>query len=98
MERIGRAASKIAQGNLWLYNLCVVSIAFLFSVFIFFIAGSSIVLSLIIIGYIVNGILPNDLWSDWRSIIRVCMVSLSVIVSLFTAFAILKNIRFKLRK
>ena len=98
MERIGIAASKIAQGNLWLYNLAVIFISFLFSVFIFFIAGSSIVLALIIIGYVVNGILPNDLWDDWRGVIRVCMISLTLIVSIFTLFAILKNIRFKMRK
>ena len=97
MERIGIAASKIAQGNLWLYNLSVVLIAFLFSIFIFFIAGSSIVLALIIIGHVVNGILPNDLWADWRGIIRVCMISLTIIVSIFTLFAVLKNINFKLR-
>ena len=98
MERIGIAASKIAQGNLWLYNLAVVLIAFLFSFFIFIIAGASIVLALIIIGGVVNGILPNDLWSDWRGIIRICMISLTIIVSVFTLFAILKNIRLKLRK
>ena len=98
MERIGIAASKIAQGHLWLYNLAVILISFLFSFFIFFIAGSSIVLALIIIGYVVNGILPNDLWDDWRGVIRVCMISLTIIVSIFTLFAILKNIRLKMRK
>jgi|SRR3989304_2011115 len=97
MERIGIAASKIAQGHLWLYNLAVVAIAFLFSVFIFIISGSAIVLSLIIIGGVVNGILPTDLWGDWRGIIRFCMVSLTVIVTIFMLFAILKNIRFIMR-
>ena len=38
MERIGIAASKIAQGNLFLYNICVIVISFLFSLFIFFIS------------------------------------------------------------
>jgi hypothetical protein len=97
MERIGIAASKIAQGNLWLYNLAVVVIAFLFSVFIFIISGSAIVLSLIIIGGVINGILPNDLWSDWRGIIRICMISLTIIMGIFMLCAILKNIRFKMR-
>lgn len=98
MERIGIAASKMAKGNLWLYNLFVIIISFLFSVFIFFISGSSIVLALIIIGYVVNGILPRDLWDDWHGVIRVCMISLTMIVSIFTLFAILRNIRLKLRK
>ena len=98
MERIGRAASKIAQGNLWLYNFFVVLISFLFSLFIFFISGASIVLALLVIGGVVNGILPNDLWNDWRGVIRVCMVSLTIMVSIFTLIAILKNIRYKLSK
>ena len=98
MERIGVAASKMAQGNLWLYNLFVVVISFLFSVFIFFIAGSSIILALLIIGYVVNGILPKDLWDDWHGVIRVCMISLTIIVSVFTLFAVLRNFRFTLRK
>ena len=98
MERIGIAASKMAQGNLWLYNLFVVLISFLFSVFIFLIAGSSIVLALIIIGYVVNGILPRDLWDDWHGVIRVCMISLTIIVSIFTLFAVLRNMRFTIRK
>jgi hypothetical protein len=98
MERIGIAASKMAKGNLWLYNLFVVIISFLFSAFIFLISGSSIVLALIIIGYVVNGILPNDLWDDWHGVIRVCMISLTMIVSIFTLFAVLRNIRLKLRK
>src|SRR5437870_317815 len=98
MERIGIAASKIAQGNLWLYNLAVILISFLFSLFIFLISGASIVLALIIIGCVVNGILPNNLWDDWRGIIRICMISLTIIVSIFTLIAILKNVRFKMKK
>lgn len=97
MERIGIAASKIAQGHLWLYNLSVIVISILFSAFVFIIAGASILLSLIIIGSIANGILPNDLWDDWRGIIRICMISLSIIVGFFMFYAILKNIRLKMR-
>ena len=98
MERIGVAASKMAQGNLWLYNLFVILISFLFSLFIFLVSGSSIVLALLVIGGVVNGILPNDLWNDWRGVIRVCMISLTIMVSIFTLFAILKNIRYRMLK
>lgn len=38
MERIGIAASKIAKGNLLLYNSYVVLIAFLLSVLLFLIS------------------------------------------------------------
>ncbi len=95
MERIGIAASKMAQGRLLLYNVYVVFISFLFSLLIFFIAGSSIVLALIVIGYVVQGILPGDFREDWLKVIRVCMISLTVVVSGVNLFAILKNIKIK---
>ena len=95
MERIGIAASKIAQGNLFLYNLFVIFISFLFSLFIFFISGASIFLALIIIGYIANGMSPSGFEDEWQEVIRVCMVSLTVVVSIVTLFAIGRNIKFK---
>lgn len=96
MERIGIAASKMAKGNLLLYNFWVLVISFVFSLFIYLLAGSSIVLSLIIIGYIVKGVLPLENNGDWLGIMRICLVSLTVVVSLLNLCAVLKNI--KLRK
>lgn len=93
MERIGIAASKIAKGNLLFYNLYVILISFAFSLLLFFIAGSSIILALIVIGYAVTGILPSDFKGDWVGVIKVCMVSLTVVVSILNLFAILKNIK-----
>ena len=93
MERIGIAASKMARGNLFLYNCYVVVISFLFSLLIFFIAGSSIVLSLIIIGYLINGVLPTPDSKGWGKVVILCMVSLTIIVSIFTLFAIGKNVK-----
>lgn len=95
MERIGITASKIAKGRLFLYNLCVVGISFLFSLLVFFIAGSSIMLALIIIGYVVDGVLPTGLGQGWGEVIRVSMISLTIVVSIFTLFAILRNIKLK---
>jgi len=94
MERIGLAASKIAQGNLMLYNLYVIVIAFLFSLLLFFIAGCSIVLSLIIIGYVVDGVLPVDLSKDWLDVIKICMAVLTVVVAIFNLFAVIRNVKF----
>jgi len=95
MERIGIAASKIAQGNLFLYNLFVVLIAFLFSLFLFFIAGASIILALIIIGYVVNS-LSTDFGESWLLVVRFCMGVLTVVVVLFNFFAICRNFKIKL--
>ncbi len=93
MERIGIAASKMASGNLFFYNLYVVLLSFLFSLLIFFIAGTSIVLALIIIGYILKGILPDQSSQTWYEILRVCMVSLTIAVGFLNLYAILRNFR-----
>ena len=95
MERIGIAASKIAQGNIYLYNLYVIIISFLFSVFIFCLSGCSIVFALLIIGYILNGILPVGLKGQWGTVVRLCMVTLTVVVSLFNLLAVMRNIKIK---
>lgn len=95
MERIGIAASKMAQGNIILYNLYVILISFIFSLFIFFLSGASILFGLIIIGYIVNGVLPANLEGQWGDLVRICMISLTVVIILLNIFAILKNIRLK---
>ena len=94
MERIGIAASRIAQGNLLLYNFFVVFLSFLFSLLIFILVGSSLVLSLVVIGYIVNGLMPQNFEKEWTMVIRICMISLTVAISLFNIVAILKNIKF----
>ena len=65
MERIGIAASKIAQGNLFLYNFFVVAIASLFSLLVFFVSGCAIVLMLVIVAYVSSpGGFP-DLQKGW---------------------------------
>ncbi len=96
MERIGIAASKMAKGNLVVYNSYVVLISFLFSMLIFCIAGSSILLSLIVIGYIANGVLPGGFEGTWGNVVRVCMISLTIVVSVFNLFAILRNVKIKM--
>jgi hypothetical protein len=42
MDRIGIAASKIAKGNIVLYNACVFFLIFLFAFFIFIVSGAAI--------------------------------------------------------
>lgn len=97
MERIGIAASKMAKGNLLLYNLYVIIISFLFSLFIFILAGSSILFALLIISYVGNEVIPHKFENEWTTVFTVCMISLTIVVVLFNFFAILKNIKiFKL--
>ena len=95
MERIGLAASKVAKGNLFLYNLTVILLSFLCCFMMFVIAGTTILLSLIVLGYIMNGLLPQDYSQDWLAVIRLCMLSLTVVMSIVNMFAISRNIKFK---
>ena len=94
MERIGIAASKIAKGNFLLYNFFVVLISFLFSIFIFFIGGSAILIALLLIGYFFKNIMPVNFEKEWISIMLICMISLAISVGLFCLVAISRNIKF----
>ncbi|HQP11022.1 MAG TPA: hypothetical protein PKV41_06550 [Candidatus Omnitrophota bacterium] len=93
MKRIGIAASKISKGNTILYNAYVVLISVLFSLFIFIVAGATVVFALAIIRYVGNEIIGVEFETSWQSILAVCMASLTVVVVLFNVFAILKNVR-----
>ena len=95
MERIGIAASKIAQGNLFLYNFFVVAIASLFSLLVFFVSGCAIVLMLVIVAYVSSpGGFP-DLQKGWMPAMVVCMVCLAIVVAVFNLCAVFKNIKLK---
>ena len=98
MERIGIAASKIAKGNLFLYNFLVVLISFSFSLLIFILAGTSIFIALLVINSINQGTIPSNFGKEWTSVMLVCMISLTIIVSVFNLLAILKNIKFTKNK
>ncbi len=94
MERIGIAASKMARGNLFLYNVCVIFLSSLFSLLIFFIGASAVVVAFILIAYITQGMIPANFAKEWISIGLVCMISLSIFVGLFSLVAISRNIKF----
>jgi len=93
MKRIGVAASKMSKGNLALYNSYVVLIAFLFSVFIFIIAGAAAVFALVVISYLGNEVMGYEFEKGWGSILSVCLVSLTVVIGLFNLCAVSINIR-----
>ncbi len=95
MKRIGIAASKIAKGNLILYNFFVILISFLFSIFLFLIAASSILIALIVIAVIVKGFVPVEWQKNWTFALTVCMVTLTIVIGIFNAIAISTNIKLK---
>lgn len=96
MERIGIAASKIAKGNLFVYNMFVILIATLFSLLVFFIAGCAIVITLVLFVYLSNRGVPPDLeQGGWMPVMTICMICFAVVVCLLNLFAIGTNIKFK---
>ncbi len=95
MKRIGITASKIAKGNLAWYNFYVIVITFSLALFLFFISGAAVFLALIILGYILEEVLQSPFKQGWVEIIRICMVSLTLVVSIVVIFALTRNIRIK---
>ncbi len=94
MERIGIAASKIAKGNFYLYNFFVVLISFLFSIFIFLVGGSAVLIALILLGYFFKGSMSANFEKEWISVMLICMIALAISVGLFCLVAIARNIKF----
>ena len=96
MERIGIAASKMAKGNLFQYNLFVFLIALGCSLLLFIIVGATILFALIILAYMGDEIVHSGFRQQWRSIFSVCMVTLTVIMTVFYLLALAKNIKISL--
>ena len=98
MKRIGFIASKMAQGNIVLYNVYVILLSILFSTFIFLIAGSTVVFALTLLSYLGSEIMIMGSEKQWSSIMSICMAALTVVVSIVNLIAIGVNVKFKLSK
>ena len=98
MLRIGIAASKMSKGSLLRYNLYVILIACLFSLFIFFICGFSILLIVFLVSLILHALKPADFHAGWVHMFKICLIVLAVVVGVFNIVAILKNIQFTKNK
>ncbi len=98
MRRIGIAASKISKGSLLRYNLYVILIACLFSLFLFFICGFSILLFVFLISLIYHALKPADFHEGWVHMFRICLIFLALVVGVLNIIAVLKNIQFTKKK
>lgn len=94
MLRIGIAASKMSKGSLLSYNLYVILIACLFSFFIFFICGFSILLIVFLVSLILHALNPANFHADWVRMFKICLIMLALVVGCFNVAAIVKNIQF----
>ncbi len=98
MQRIGIAASKIAQGDLFKYNFSVIVIAFLCSLLLFLICGFLIMAALFLIAVICRPFLPPEFHSAWISIVRVCLAALGGVIGILNILAVIKNVKITNRK
>ena len=93
MQRIGFAASKISKGSLLGYNLCVVLIASIFSLFIFLLCGFLILLVMFLIFIILHMLRPSDMHGNLVHIYKISLIILAFVVGCFNILAIAKNIQ-----
>ena len=94
MLRIGIAASKMTKGSLLGYNLWVVLIATLISLFIFLCCGFSILLVLFLISLVLHVLKPGDVHTGWVHVFKICLMILAVVVGMLNLVAIVKNLQF----
>ncbi|MDP8264973.1 MAG: hypothetical protein P9M12_05805 [Candidatus Aceula lacicola] len=95
MQRIGIAASKIAKGNLFLYNFFVILLSFFISLLVFIISGLLIIFSLVIIAYLTQMPIIVDLQKGNISPISICMMFLGTIIGISNLYAIGINVKIK---
>ncbi len=94
MDRIGIAASKIAKGNIIFYNAYVVLLIFLFALFIFLIAGSAMMLALVVLSHVIR-LLPQNDAQGWNQARMICLSSLTIVVGFFSIMAAIRNLKIK---
>ena len=88
----------MAKGNLVLYNSYVVLISFLFALFIFIVAGCTVVFALIVFAYVSNELIATEFEKDWSGIFSICMITLTVVMFLFNLIAISTNMKLPSKK
>jgi len=93
MLRIGVAASKMSKGSLLNYNLCVILISCIFSLFMFFVCGLSLLPIVFLISLILHALKPAGVYAGWVHIFNICLVVLGLVVGVFNIVAISKNIQ-----
>jgi uncharacterized BrkB/YihY/UPF0761 family membrane protein len=98
MLRIGVAASKMSKGSLLRYNLYVILIACLFSLFVFFICAFSILLIIFLVSLILHAFKAVDFHTGWVHVFRICLAILALVVGFFNVVAVLRNIQFTKNK
>ena len=98
MLRIGVAASKMSKGSLLRYDLYVILIACLFSLFVFFICGFCILLIVFLVSSVLHALKPADFHASWVHMFKICLIILALVMGILNLVAISRNIQFTKNK
>ena len=98
MLRIGIAASKMSKGCLLSYNLYVIFIACLFSLFIFLICGVVVLFIVYLTSLFLHALNLQEFHAGWVHKFKICLAVLALVVGVFNIVAILKNVQFAKNK
>ena len=93
MLRIGIAASKMAKGRLWTYNLFVVLLSCLFSLLFLLICGFFILIIVFLLSWGVHVLRPAGFHADWKHMFKICLIILAAVIGILNGVAIIKNIQ-----
>jgi hypothetical protein len=98
MLRIGIAASKMAKGSLWTYNLFVVLLSCIFALFLFLICGFSILVVVFLLSLGLHALRPSGFYTGWEHMFKICLIVLAAVTGILNIAAIIKNIQFTKNK
>ena len=93
MKRIGMAASRISKGNVRLYNIYVVLISLIVSIFLFLIAGLAVLLAIGIVMLFGPETMTEELRENWQTVTTVCVQALLLVVVVFNMIALIANMK-----
>ncbi len=93
MQRIGIAASRMAQGDLLKYNVFVVGISLLFSTLLFLICEFCFLAVLLIISLVLRRLVPKHFLSESGMLIQTSALWIGILVGVLCIWAIVCNIK-----
>ena len=92
MKRIGVAASRIAKDDLVLYNVFVILLSCLLSLFIFLVSAFTVAAGMALTFWVTRGFMAID---PGAALFKVSLAGLAAATGLINLAAILLNIKFK---
>ena len=98
MKRIGIASSKIAKGNIFIYNMYVILFTCLVALLLFFVVGCVVTFALILISYIGNEITHFEFADKWETVFLVSIGCLTIVISIFSVMSLAKNLKLDVKK